>query len=94
MRKILPLALLTLTACSTLVPDNRSFSCKGGSSFEVAGGGESVTLTLDGKAHQLPRVHSGSGEKYTDRQLLFWDKQNGQAILASSRHGMVRCQEK
>ncbi len=91
LRKALPLLLLTLAACSSPPPESRSFSCKGGTSFEVAGGGDSVTLTLNGKDHRLPRVHSGSGEKYTDRQLLFWDKGDGDAILASGTHGMVRC---
>ncbi len=92
LRKALPLLYLTLAACSSPPPESRSFSCKGGTTFEVAGGGKSVTLTLDGKDHQLPRVHSGSGKKYTDRRLLFWDKGDGHAILASSNHGMVRCQ--
>ncbi len=92
LRKVLPLLCLALTACSSPPPESRSFSCKGGTTFEVAGGGKSVTLTRDGKDHQLPRVHSGSGKKYTDRRLLFWDKGDGHAILASSTHGLVHCQ--
>ena len=92
LRKALPLLCLTLAACSSLPQENRSFSCKGGTIFQVAGGGDSITLTLNGRNHQLACVHSGSGEKYTDRRLLFWDKGDGNAILASSTHGLVRCQ--
>ncbi len=93
LRKVLSLLFLTLAACGSPPPESRSFSCKGGTTFEVTGGGDAITLTLNGKDHQLPRVHSGSGEKYTDRRLLFWEKGDGEAILASSSHGMVRCHQ-
>jgi len=82
-------ALLLLAACSS-APQPREYLCEGGAHFTVSGGDDSVTLVLNGQSHRLPRVHSGSGEKYTDRRLLFWDK-GKEAILAGSDHGMVHC---
>ncbi len=87
----LPLLAALLNACASLQPDLVHYRCDDGTRFDTRGGGDAITLVLDGESRQLPRVRSGSGEKYTDRNLLFWRK-GEESILASSNHGMVRCQ--
>ncbi len=90
-KELLLLPLLALPgACATSPPATTHYLCEDGTRLDAAGGGDAITLTIDGKKYRLPRVHSGSGEKYTDRNILFWGK-GDESILATSGHGMVRC---
>ncbi|GEM_PF-5892017 len=85
-------AITLLLASCAATPPSKSYHCESGARFEVHGGDDSVTLTLpDGRPHTLPRVRSGSGVKYTDRHLLYWDQGGGRAVLAGSNHGMTHC---
>ena len=87
------LTVLLLNACAgpQAEPELVHYRCNDGTRFDTRGGGDAITLLLHGEPRQLPRVHSGSGEKYTDRKLLFW-KKGEESILASGSHDMVRCQ--
>jgi len=88
---LLPLLAALLNACASQQPDRTHYRCDDGTRFDTRGGGDAITLVLNGQIHELPRVRSGSGEKYTDRKLLFWRK-GEEIILASGTHRMVRCQ--
>ena len=92
MRRPIPLLLLALLAgCATSPPPMElSYRCSDGTTFIARGGGEKITLVFDDRSWTLPRVHSGSGVKYTDRELLFWEK-GDEAILATG-HRMIHCQ--
>jgi membrane-bound inhibitor of C-type lysozyme len=89
---VLPVLALLLGSCSATPPQTH-YLCGDGTEFTTTGGGDDITVHIAGDDIRLPRVHSGSGEKYTDRRLLYWNK-GDEAILASSDHGMVRCKEK
>ena len=79
-----------LAGCATPPPPMElSYQCSDGTGFIARGGGEKITLIFDDRTWTLPRVHSGSGVKYTDRELLFWEK-GDEAILATG-HRMIHC---
>jgi len=80
--------VLSLAGCASH-PPQVTYRCGDGTGFIARGGGDAITVLFEDRKVELPRVHSGSGEKYTDRELLFWNKGN-EAILASG-HRMVRC---
>lgn len=70
-----------------------NYSCDDGTRFSARGGGESITLIFPDRTLTLPKVRSGSGEKHTDRKLLFWNK-GDEAILATGSHGMLHCRSR
>jgi membrane-bound inhibitor of C-type lysozyme len=84
------LLLLLATGCVQLpkAPE-ATWQCNDGTRFTAGGGGEEITLTFPHRTLTLPRVRSGSGEKYTDRQLLYWNK--GNEVILSTGHSMLRC---
>lgn len=85
------LPVMLLAGCAgDQTPSSLMYNCKDGTRFTTRGGGEEITLVFEDRTVTLPRVHSGSGAKYTDRELLFWEK--GDEAILSSGHSMIRCQ--
>jgi membrane-bound inhibitor of C-type lysozyme len=50
------------------------FRCPGGAELSARFSPEKVSLTLPGRAVELPRMLSASGARYSDGHLVFWNK--------------------
>lgn len=75
MKKTLALlALLTLAACASTPSDRADWSCDNGRAFSMrlnAGGWAEVFAA--GRTYNLPGVAAGSGTRYTDGQVEYWE---------------------
>jgi membrane-bound inhibitor of C-type lysozyme len=92
LHRLSPLLLLLLaTGCAQQLPkvSETTWQCADGTRFTARGGGKEITLTFPHHTLTLPRVRSGSGEKYTNRRLLYWNK--GNEVILSTGHSMLRC---
>ena len=88
--KLLPLSLIALglLACSTAAKPGRfTFACSSGSSFAVNYDGKGAALVeAGGKSYTLPSAVSGSGARYSDGSVEFWEHQ-GEATLKGAAGG-------
>jgi membrane-bound inhibitor of C-type lysozyme len=88
--KLLPLSLIALglLGCSTVAkPDRFTFACASGSSFTVSYDGKGAAMVeAGGKSYTLPSALSGSGARYSDGSVEFWEHQ-GKATLTGAVGG-------
>jgi membrane-bound inhibitor of C-type lysozyme len=72
-----------ISACEkTPAGTTRVFKCSNGTRVEVVFSEkkESVTMVLEGKSYTLKHIPSGSGAKYSDGKVVFWNKGKGAFI--------------
>ena len=84
-----PIVLAVGFACAALISCERVpvgnvhiFKCSDGVIVRVviSHTDETATVRLTGKTYRLKLVPSGSGAKYTDGKVVFWDKGNEAVI--------------
>lgn len=96
MRKFISLtAALALSACATPPPPapdpatgpSTPWLCDGGAAFatQMTKGGN-IEVSAAGKVYWLPAVKAGSGARYTDKKVEFWEK-GGAAMLNGAAGG-------
>ncbi len=78
-------ALLTLSACATSAPASdpnlHQFTCDGDAAFSVrypSSGAASIFAA--GRTYDLPSAVSGSGARYSNGQVEFWEHQGGATL--------------
>lgn len=80
-RLLLALSLLViLTGCwraaEHQAPRVFTFHCESDYTFTVQFKGDTAVVTLPGRTVRLPQVVSGSGARYSDGDITFWNKGN------------------
>jgi putative lipoprotein len=80
LRTALTLALLLglsgcyRTAAEHQAPQVFTFNCESSYAFTVQFEGDTAILTLPDRTLRLPQVLSGSGARYSDGNVTFWNK--------------------
>lgn len=89
MRKILSLAAFALlAACSTTQPGGprTDWRCDGGAAFSIRFSENSAEVFAAGRVYTLPIAMSGSGARYSDGTVEYWEHQ-GEATLNGAQGG-------
>lgn len=91
MKKLLALALLTaLAACGTTAQTGgprTDWRCDGGAAFSVRFNDNAAEVFAAGRTYALPVVQSGSGARYSNGAVEYWEHQ-GQATLNGAYGGL------
>lgn len=91
MKKLLALsALLVLTACATggSGGPRSDWRCDGGAAFSarIDAGDGTAEVFAGGQIYNLPHAQSGSGAKYSNGSVEYWEHGGG-ATLTGARGG-------
>ena len=81
-------ALLSLSSCyraSAERPTLYSFGCEQNYPFTVQFQDDLALLTLPDRTVRLPQVVSGSGARYSDGNVTFWNKGNTARLWVGDR---------
>lgn len=89
MKKLLLLtALATLAACGTTTPSSAGrtdWRCDGGAAFSVRFNGGGAEVFAGGQTYTLAAAQSGSGARYSNGTVEFWEHQGGATL--NGAHG-------
>jgi len=88
MKTLAALAVLAaLAACSTIHGGPRTdWRCDGGAAFSTRASSRSAEIFAGGQGYTLPSVTSGSGARYSDGAVEYWEHQ-GEATLTGANGG-------
>lgn len=80
-------ALCLLAACSTMHGGPRTdWRCDDGAAFSARFSSRSAEIFAGGQVYTLPSAPSGSGARYSDGAVEYWEHQ-GEATLNGARGG-------
>lgn len=90
MKALLPLAALALlSACASTgaIGNRMDWRCDGGSAFSarINARGQAEVFA-GGRVHRLPHVEAASGARYSDGQVIYWER-GGEASLTGAFGG-------
>lgn len=81
------LTLIALGACASSGAAGRTdWRCDGGSAYSVRMRGANAEVFAGGRTYTLPGVAAGSGTRYTDGSVEYWEH-GGEAMLNNAFGG-------